>query len=87
MQRKTPSIPQARANLAAFLHEHFGAIERNDVGPLVGQAALLCERGEGSVVVPADARDGVNAALSSEAASPFWKRGAAPRVRRNKRSR
>ncbi|HVE50815.1 MAG TPA: hypothetical protein VNG69_14525 [Casimicrobiaceae bacterium] len=57
----------ARA-LSAFLHDHLGVVERNDVGPLIGQAALIRERGAASVL-PLSGESGWNAALSGEAPS------------------
>lgn len=43
MQRKPKSTTREHAALAAFLKKHVGAEHRDDVGPWLGQAALLDE--------------------------------------------
>ena len=58
------------AALAAFLGEHLGRVEANDVGPLIGQAAWIVERGGRTVVVTDELQRVQNVALA----------GADPRV-------
>lgn len=43
MERKPKSTTREHAALAAFLRKHVGAEHRDDVGPWLGQAALLDE--------------------------------------------
>jgi hypothetical protein len=85
MQRKTNPVAATPSALAAFLDAHLGAIERNDVGPLLGQAALMRERGAASFVTTAQTQAGLNAALTGGAPTLPWKAArAAPHVARRK---
>ena len=64
MQRSvwTPVHPQA--GLVAFLQQYMGEEAREDVGPVIGQAALLCEYGPVALAVPSAMQAEVNAALA-----------------------
>ena len=53
------------AALAAFLLEHLGHVEHDDVGPWIGQAAWLCERGD-VLLVGDDVQRVVNVALAGQ---------------------
>ena len=64
MQRSVWSPAHPQAGLVAFLEEHMGRIQREDVGPVVGQAALLCEYGPLSLALPSAVQADVNAALA-----------------------
>jgi hypothetical protein len=67
MQRNLPYADPTRSALADFLSVHMGAIERDDVRALIGQAAYVCECGMPEFPVPEGMQAGVNAAVSSEA--------------------
>ena len=64
MQPTTQPLGNGDAALAAFLGAHFGRVEPNDVGPLLGQAAWIVERGGRTVVVTDELQRVQNAALA-----------------------
>jgi hypothetical protein len=69
MQGRSSSTVDTETALAAFLRAHVGVVERNDVGPLIGQAALVGERGVASIVSTVDLQAGVNLALTGASAA------------------
>lgn len=59
-----PSVSQAHDDagaLVAFLRDHVGHVEVDEVGPWIGQAALIEERGES----PSDDGDEVQRVLNA----------------------
>ena len=43
MKRKTPAPDRTHATIAAFLEAHYAHAHLNDVGPLLGRLASLCD--------------------------------------------
>ena len=70
MQPTASRNGNGNAALAAFLGEHLGRVEPNDVGPLLGQAAWIIEVGDRTIAVSDELQRVQNAALA----------GADPRV-------
>jgi hypothetical protein len=64
MQPTTHQHANGDAALAAFLGAHLGRVEANDVGPLLGQAAWIVERGGRTVAVTDELQRVQNAALA-----------------------
>jgi hypothetical protein len=72
MDRQTSTAAQAK--LRAFLDAHLGTPQSEDVGALLGQAALLYDSPLAGEPMPGDWRDAISAALSDECPESAWLR-------------
>jgi hypothetical protein len=83
MQQRTLST--VHVELEAFLVANVGRVRDGDVGPWLGEAAELVERGAADDVLPAHWHDAVNAALAPDATNATVP-GPAPRTTWTKRT-
>jgi len=67
MKRKTPAPDPTHAAIAAFLETHYAHAHFNDVGPLLGRLAALCDEHREEAISPQQWNAAISVALTGHA--------------------
>jgi len=67
MKRKTSPPDPTHATIAAFLEAHYAHAHLNDVGPLLGRLAALCDERRAEVIPQWQWNAALSLALTGEA--------------------
>ena len=67
MKRKTPAPDPTHAMIAAFLEAHYAHAHLNDVGPLLGRLAALCDEHPADAIPQEQWNAAISLALTGEA--------------------
>ena len=67
MKRKTPAPDPTRATIAAFLEAHYTHAHLNDVGPLLGRLAAVCDEHPAEAISPQQWNAAISVALTGQA--------------------
>jgi len=67
MKRNTPAPDPTHAAIAAFLEAHYAHAHSNDVGPLLGRLAALCDEHREETISPQQWNAAISLALTGHA--------------------